>query len=297
MRYSVKKNITFCLLIGVITYILIPVTSYSQTAEPFMKSRNKIRIIKLLPADKEQQILKEFKISKEYLQYLRKTKRNIASDAFKSVYFSRRGTSYIKLKDREMPLISKAIMDVAPPDEKLEEAKHLPGKLEKFRGYIFEKDLIPGLIPQAVDHRSKQTPIKNQGERGTCVAFASLAAMEALTLIPNDLSEQYAYHLFMVKEGKRCWQNEGLETWKGAEYLKDGVCIESLWPYESSDILLAKSDSGQHRPPAEAVSNANCKVITYQLIFDEGSTSIRNTHYLESILRQGYDIVYGTGVA
>lgn len=44
-----------------------------------------------------------------------------------------------------------------------------------------------------VDHRRSQSPVKNQGNRGTCVAFSICAALETFPGVPTDLSEQLLY--------------------------------------------------------------------------------------------------------
>ena len=54
-------------------------------------------------------------------------------------------------------------------------------------------------IPSRVDLRDRQTPIRDQGGRGTCVAHATSAALEAAYQrergMALDLSEQYANHV------------------------------------------------------------------------------------------------------
>lgn len=54
-------------------------------------------------------------------------------------------------------------------------------------------------LPSKVNLGPLQTPIKNQGDRGTCVAFTSAAALEAAYKrergVNLDLSEQYANHV------------------------------------------------------------------------------------------------------
>ena len=42
-----------------------------------------------------------------------------------------------------------------------------------------------------VDYREFQSPIRNQESRGTCTAFAVVAAMETFPGVPSDLSDQY----------------------------------------------------------------------------------------------------------
>lgn len=59
--------------------------------------------------------------------------------------------------------------------------------------------LVPSQVPSSVDLRANQTPIRNQGGRNTCVAFATVAGIEAayqrLAGMTLDLSEQYANHI------------------------------------------------------------------------------------------------------
>lgn len=44
-----------------------------------------------------------------------------------------------------------------------------------------------------VDYRYCQSPVRNQGERGTCTAFAIAAVLENFNGVPANLSEQYLY--------------------------------------------------------------------------------------------------------
>ncbi|MCC5829226.1 MAG: C1 family peptidase [Phycisphaeraceae bacterium] len=53
--------------------------------------------------------------------------------------------------------------------------------------------IAPGMHAGTVDHSISQSPVKNQGSRGTCVAFAICAALETFPGIPADLSEQVLY--------------------------------------------------------------------------------------------------------
>jgi hypothetical protein len=47
-------------------------------------------------------------------------------------------------------------------------------------------------FPKAVDHTSKQSPARDQGRRGTCIAFSTTAGLEAWDKA-LDLSEQHAF--------------------------------------------------------------------------------------------------------
>jgi C1A family cysteine protease len=62
----------------------------------------------------------------------------------------------------------------------------------------------PAILPASFSLAPYQTPIRNQGDRGTCYAFASIAALEAMYKrtfgLTIDLSEQYAFQLGKIGE-------------------------------------------------------------------------------------------------
>lgn len=154
--------------------------------------------------------------------------------------------------------------------------------------------------PDVVDHRQNQTPIRDQIDRGTCVCFASLAGIESVLKrrFRNnvDLSEQYANWLFMVKQGRnQC--DDGLRTTIAARYLAtEGVCEEHHLPYE--DKMQVNSHC-HATPPAPALAAANFGIGSYAIIDRLGGhgPSIANPAYLECILDNDHDIVFGTHVA
>lgn len=153
--------------------------------------------------------------------------------------------------------------------------------------------------PAQVDRRSHQTSIKHQNDRGTCVAFASLANLEAILKAQGspdiDLSEHYAYWLFMNFEGRdQC--DDALRATLAARYLSmQGVCEEPDCPYEDM-ITVQKHCTSE--PSARAKSNAKYGIEQYALIDRLGSfgPSIANPDYLEAILCNGFDVVFGTHV-
>ena len=99
---------------------------------------------------------------------------------------------------------------------------------------------------ETVDHRRSQSPVKNQGHRGTCAAFAITGALETFPGVPTDLCEQLLYATLKLHE-------QDVDTWLRAfgkdkkQWLLDegnalaeyvglfsvlGTCHESIWPYD-----------------------------------------------------------------
>lgn len=153
--------------------------------------------------------------------------------------------------------------------------------------------------PDRLDRRNYQTPIKDQDTRGTCVAHAALANLEAILKAQGnldiDLSEQYAHWLFMKFQGRdQC--DDGIRTTLAARYLsKEGICKEADCPYEDFATVQTHCTS---EPASQAKSNAKYGIEQYALIDRIGffGPSIANPDYLEAILCHGHDIVLGTCV-
>jgi len=96
----------------------------------------------------------------------------------------------------------------------------------------------PGWLPEAFDWRTADgfdwtTPIKNQGNCGSCVAFATLGAFESILkidlgipFIDPDLSEEFLFF---------CGGGECIYGWlltPAADFLVNtGVPYETCWPY------------------------------------------------------------------
>ncbi len=157
-----------------------------------------------------------------------------------------------------------------------------------------------GGCPDKVDHRPTQTSIKDQGDRGTCVCFASLANLEAIVKTQSDeeldLSEQYANWLFMKQQGRdQC--DDGLRTTLAARFLSaHGVCEEIYDPYE--DLATVQTHCAAD-PSTAARGEAKYGIGRFALIDRLGflGPSIANPDYLEALICHDRDIVFGTHVA
>ena len=150
--------------------------------------------------------------------------------------------------------------------------------------------------PAVVDHTPDQTPVKDQGDRPTCVAFALLAALEALVKrrqrVDTSLSEQFAHWLFMSSQGQtQC--SAGIFTVQAAVYLHQaGVCETTFSAYQTEAQVMAACAEG---PSTPARQHATFGLGTFASLFRRslGGWSIRNTDLLESLLAQDLDVVVG----
>lgn len=157
-----------------------------------------------------------------------------------------------------------------------------------------------GMLPPVVDHRNNQTPIRHQKDRGTCVCFATLAGIEAVIKAQEgrevDLSEQYANWVLMSGEGNtQC--DDGLRTTLAARYLSQrGVCEEMDLNYEDRTTVFGHCCID----PSPSIKNkAKFGIKEFAIIEGFGALgpSLGNTDYLESVLHNGHDIVFGMHVA
>lgn len=111
--------------------------------------------------------------------------------------------------------------------------------------------MIPSAAAATVDLIPQMPPIRNQHRRGTCVAFASLAAYEHFLGTHGamqDLAEQFLYW--------NCKANDGIPndagTWVGIAFpllKRDGCCLERTWSYVPDPI---PGNEGQGPAPGGA---------------------------------------------
>ena len=95
--------------------------------------------------------------------------------------------------------------------------------------------LPPVRVPKRIDYTPAMTPVRNQGDEGTCVAFASVVGVKEYEDTKEykkyiELSPRYLYSL--------CKKNDGSPNEEGTYprmamkmLLHYGVSPESYWPY------------------------------------------------------------------
>ncbi|MBM3212105.1 C1 family peptidase, partial [Candidatus Poribacteria bacterium] len=221
------------------------------------------------------------------------------------------------IKESEIVLIPPEEFDYRPRITKADKnaAKTIDEVILKYSGYFsrdnLENDMespaneSPDILPALVDHRPRQSSIKDQGRRGTCVAHSALGLLEAHEHIPDDLSEQHAHYKFIEFMQGRHDTNVGIKTIDSARYLarEDGrICEEKDWPYiPFQETINQMVCNGSYCPPSFVEQKAiyGYEANAYKIITDNGlnGESIKNTRYLETLLSQGYDIVIGTWVS
>jgi len=112
-------------------------------------------------------------------------------------------------------------------------------------------------LPHEVRLMEQMPEIRDQGDRGTCTAFASVALCEFAEGCRTQLSPQFLYWATKERDGDNCSDGASLDTVQEALY-EDGICEESLWPYESEPQFDEDGDldAGQGPAPDEAVEDA-----------------------------------------
>lgn len=105
------------------------------------------------------------------------------------------------------------------------------------------------------DHRGVMPPVRDQGDRGTCVAFASVAVLEHWLTVAGAYQPMSAQFMYW-----NCKAHDGIPTTAGTwcavafERLEDdGVCLEPTWPYNPSPQA---GNEGQGPPPVGAQREA-----------------------------------------
>ncbi len=134
-----------------------------------------------------------------------------------------------------------------------------------------ERDLVPRLeappmaapLPSSVNHAGVLGQPRNQGQRGTCVAFAVTAIHEFFRKTNGsavDLSEQFLYDETKKLDGFP--NNCGTWQVKAAVVLKSlGQCPETTWPYNN-----ALPCNGNGTQPANAKTAAASRKLALQTL-------------------------------
>jgi len=172
----------------------------------------------------------------------------------------------------------------------------------------FAMEEVPVAIPPMVNHALKMSPIRSQGNRGTCVAFAMTAVHEFYRKQsgnPQDFSEQFLYHLTKQIDGipAAC----GTYAVKAAQVLNNtGECREATWPYNpappcnNNGVMPANAppDAANYKVPTIILNPKNVGAIKNALAGGsvcEFSIPVYNSWYLSAATRQSGRITMRVG--
>ena len=131
-------------------------------------------------------------------------------------------------------------------------------------------------LPSKVDYRPAMTGVRDQGDRGTCVAHSVVAMLEHKLIAAGkatkklNLSEQYLYWAIKQIDGAPTESGSFIEY--GVEVLRNGVppeplsggtCKESFWKYDG----VPKLGNEAHAPlPQRARTAQRFPVVTYKRV-------------------------------
>lgn len=103
-----------------------------------------------------------------------------------------------------------------------------------------------------VDRRNDLLPVRDQGRRGTCVAFAMTAGHELLDAGGRELSVEFLYWGAKQRDGLSRSADGTTLGAAGAALADLGQPLESAWPYDDQRNPQASS----YRPPNAVVLEA-----------------------------------------
>ncbi|MFC1762208.1 C1 family peptidase [Planctomycetota bacterium] len=107
-------------------------------------------------------------------------------------------------------------------------------------------------LPPSVRLMNELFPVRDQGHRGTCVAFASVGLREYLERCSSELSEQFLYWACKQLDGFPNEAGTFIHTAMSALSTK-GVCERTTWPYNPEED---PGNESQAPPPDGAEEHA-----------------------------------------
>jgi hypothetical protein len=174
--------------------------------------------------------------------------------------------------------------------------------LDRYKDYVQgQANAVP--TPARISLKQRQTPVKDQGGRGTCVAFAIVGAIEAGYNANGqlvDLSEEDAFST--LKMQRSCDDGTFVELFQLSQLSGAGVSLESDWPYSKDrrDIGCPRASIPR---PARAVQNAKWAPTQFwssprrnDLAQDTGEVA-NNPRHIEAWLATGHEVYIAVGVA
>lgn len=102
------------------------------------------------------------------------------------------------------------------------------------------------------DLRAELEPVRDQGRRPTCLAFAASAVHRAAHGHPTELCPEWLYYHAIRRDGLRPDQGSTIEA-TCAVIPDDGQPDEEFWPYQGHD-----ANPSPYRPPSRRPTVVRC---------------------------------------
>jgi hypothetical protein len=167
------------------------------------------------------------------------TKRRFDRAAFEGKLTGSATSPSLSVKGRSYRLVGN---DAVQPTSAVPLATAMPAALVPFKSHIEGRQPYGRegtLIDRLASRHKFQTPVRDQGARGTCTAFAAMAGMEATFKRYGktfDLSESHAYAHLLAATGRTCNPSEGIaQFWRIGDILTaNAVCTENQFGYSGT---------------------------------------------------------------
>lgn len=164
---------------------------------------------------------------------------------------------------------------------------YLPDKKDK-QDFQYKTLFRSIAAPASVDYTKEMGPVKSQGAKGSCVAFACCAVREWQEYAQRgftdqwDLSEQFLYEHIQIHPGGGAYPREAMKVLQ-----KVGVPLERQYPYQRG------SDKYKLTPPKKGLGNLQV-FNTARRFRAGGYARIRNTSELMQSLTVNGPCFIGT---
>ncbi len=143
-------------------------------------------------------------------------------------------------------------------------------------------------VPQAVDLRPGFMSIRDQGEQGSCSAFAVVSVFEYMlktggAKVNSNLSEAFVYYNTRKAKNKQL-EDCGSSVYDTINTIHDlGVCTEDLCPYLATNYTT--------EPTAVAYTDAKQRLVNTAKSIALTSDTARNRRNLKSAIADGYPVI------
>jgi len=198
----------------------------------------------------------------------------------------RQSSAYIRAKDEELKTLESGIQLEINSEKRLtEQGFQFGGNVYKLLGdeveeRLFEEEFVPQRKPlRDIDLRQHFSPIRSQGQIGSCTVFAVTAIYEYLLRRSKaenpDMSEHFVYYNVCKKDADGNPIDDGSSIYDVVKSMSDlGICHESDCPY----------DGTLSRPTEEAYAEAKNHII-------KQAQNVKIDHqHITSALTEGYPV-------